>query len=149
VTLFLNALGAIVLGALGWFALEFLGRPCREFFNIRREAKLLMLRHWDQAAINEGDPAGNFPTNEELQAIRNAFRDLTDRLAAFVQSETVAAWAIKFRYDTATAIKVLRKISIYFGIPAEDRDKDFRRVDVALRFRFDPKRQFYNPYDPG
>lgn len=34
---FLHALGVVGLGAIGWFTLEFVGRPVREFFSLRRE----------------------------------------------------------------------------------------------------------------
>ena len=36
-TAILTAFGGILLGAMGWLALEFVGRPVRGFFDLRRE----------------------------------------------------------------------------------------------------------------
>jgi hypothetical protein len=38
----LNALGVIALGAMGWFTLEFVGRPVRGFFDLRRQVRTHM-----------------------------------------------------------------------------------------------------------
>ena len=39
---FLSGLSDVLLGAMGWVALEFVGRPIRSFFDLRRETRRQM-----------------------------------------------------------------------------------------------------------
>jgi hypothetical protein len=81
-------------GPVVWFAIEFLARPIRHFFDLRQEAKQLTLRLWDAPAYDRQSP-------EEWKAQMAAFKDKRERLAdlsaeilSFAQSERFAAWSV-------------------------------------------------------
>jgi hypothetical protein len=40
----LDAFGVLIFGAIGWFTLEFFGRPIRDFFDLRRRVRTEMLK---------------------------------------------------------------------------------------------------------
>jgi hypothetical protein len=150
VEIFVNALGAITLGASGWVVLEFIGRPVREFFNLRREVKKLTLLYYDAPYSHNVEPADRAEVYQSLSEAREAFVSLSALLVSFDRSEPMAAWFVrKLGFDPDGAGKVLKGIAQNFGVVGEERDKPFRLLDAALRFRFDPKRHFYDPYNPG
>jgi hypothetical protein len=45
--------------------------------------------------------------------------------------------------------KAAKRLAFELGANVEERSRNYRKLDTALRFRFDPKRPFYNPYNPG
>ena len=54
-TTVISAAGAILLGAIGWFTLEFVGRPIRQFFDLRREIHQQMMFLANVAIPGEND----------------------------------------------------------------------------------------------
>jgi hypothetical protein len=150
-TLILNALGAFALGAVGWFTLEFFGRPIREFFSIRREIKRLMLLYWSEdSPSSDVLETGDFQSfYESLEPARTGFSNLAAQVIAFHQAEWLASWFVKLLgFDLPKAGNTLRELR-FFGVTNHDSDKTFQHLDRALRFRFDQNRPFYNPYNPG
>jgi hypothetical protein len=146
----LNALAALLLGAFGWFALEFVGRPVRKFFDLRQQIKKQMLLHWEKEEAHTIPPPDRADWYRKLNPVRQVFADLAAEMVAFDRSEAVACWFVRLLgFDPDSAGNVLRAIASDFGTSGEERDKSFRRLDAALKFRFDPKRPFYNPYNPG
>jgi hypothetical protein len=151
VVIFLNATGAIVLGAIGWFALEFLGRPLREFFNLRREARRLMLLHWDDRSADDVliiDDDELQIWRRDMVSTRQNFGELAAKLASFDQGEWFAAKFVQMLgFNLKKASGNLRQLSVWFGAHGEEREKSFKKLDEALRFRIDPTRKFYNPHN--
>jgi hypothetical protein len=81
-TLITNALITIALGALGWIALEFIGRPVRSFFDLRRKIKALMLDCEDIptfSIVRDYASQQYIPNKEDL-------RKLAHEMIAFGQS---------------------------------------------------------------
>jgi hypothetical protein len=148
--IFLNAIGAVLLGAVGWFALEFFGRPLREFFNLRREIRRLMLLHWDDRAADDVmmDEDELQMWRKDLVLARNEFGELAAKLASFDQGEWFAAKFVQMLgFNLKKASGNLRQLNVWFGARGEDREKRFRNLDAALRFRIDPTRKIYNPHN--
>jgi hypothetical protein len=69
----------LILGAVGWVALEFVGRPVRTFFDLRSRAKTVLLLYTDPFDEDEDNPKGEF-------------KDLGAKLVAFDGSEMLAGW---------------------------------------------------------
>jgi hypothetical protein len=150
-TLILNALGAIALGAIGWFTLEFFGRPVREFFSIRREIKRLILLYWSEDFVTsevwEADDFQSF--YDRLEPARTGFSNLAAQIVSFHQAEWPASWFVKLLgFDLPKAGNLLRDLR-FFGVQNHDSDKTFQNLDKALKFRLDQNRPFYDPYNPG
>jgi hypothetical protein len=134
-------------GPVVWFATEFLARPIRHFFDLRQEAKQLTLRLWDA-------PAYGYQSREEWKAQMAAFKDRRERLSdlgaeifSFAQSERFAVWSVRvLGYDPAEAGRAAKKIAFELGTNIEDRDRNYKALDTALKYRFDAKHSFYDPY---
>jgi hypothetical protein len=146
----LDQLWAPILGVAGWIAAHFFGSPVLGFYKIRGEVRRRTLLHWDAPEAHTIEPAER-PHNYENQSdARTAFAELGAQLVSFDQSEWIASWYVrKLGFRPAEAGNVLRKIALEFGTSDEDRQKTFRRLDTALKFKFDPDWPFYNPYNPG
>jgi hypothetical protein len=146
----LDHLLLVFLGAGGWVAAQFIGSPVRGFYNIRKEVREFTLSHWDQPEAHSIEPSDRAKYYEGLKGARETSLKLGTQLISFEQSESMASWFVKkMGFEPAKAGNILRTISLEFGTTQEDRSKNFRRLDVALKFQFDPKKPFYNPYNPG
>jgi hypothetical protein len=142
----ITILTPFVLGAVGWFVFEFFGRPVRNFFDLRREIKRRMLLHWEMPLLYTIDPAERADVYNEMKEPRTAFAELGAQLVSFDRSEQIATWFVRrLGFDPGRAGNILRAISIEFGTADEERDKNFRRLDEALKFSIGEGR-FYNPY---
>ena len=93
----INVLGALALGAIGWLTLEFLGRPLRTFFDLRRRAREQMLRLEDAKARtpfalleNDDWSRPHQPEREFAESAITALRGLSAELTAFGDSEWLA-----------------------------------------------------------
>ena len=129
-------------GAFVWFALEFVGPPIRNFFDLRRSVR-------DQMQLLGNVPAPQpretCVTSEqirrydiELKNVREAqriLRDLGSRLLAFGESETAACIAIKpFGFDPSIAGHNLTGLSNSLDRYGADRAAFRKNVEKALRF---------------
>jgi len=129
----LNALGVLTLGALGWISLEFVGRPVRGFFDLRRQIRTQMLRFEDlaESIIVLEFTSGPSP----LREARKALSDLSDELISFGQSEWFAAYFVRrLGFDPIAAGRRLGVVAEELGTVYEDRAANYRAVDRALKF---------------
>src|SRR4051812_18875092 len=102
-------LSVVVVAVIGWLVTEFLARPVRDFFNIRREVKRRMLLHWDIPSLHTLNPHDRAEAYKEMQEPIGAFAELGAQLVSFAKSETAAAWVVrKLGFDPGLAGKVLR-----------------------------------------
>src|SRR6266540_7241592 len=113
-----NIVGVLALGALGWFGTSFVGRPLREFFDLRREViQKSVLYNNVSAAATEFPDGSTEPVEisegelKRLQEALNAFRDLAARMRAFALNEHLAVWLVKWRYDPWEASVALLRAS--------------------------------------
>jgi hypothetical protein len=65
----------VVLGAVGWVALEFLGRPIRAFFDLRRQISGEVARF--DTAVTKSYITSQKEAGEALESVRNLSADLT------------------------------------------------------------------------
>jgi hypothetical protein len=141
----------LTVGPVVWFATEFVARPIRRFFDLRAEIKRSMLLLWN---------APNYGTYEEYEdwaeemapfnGKRERLTELSADISAFAQSERFAVWVVRtLKYQPRDAGDAARKLAFELGTNIEDRTKNYRKLDATLKFRFDAKRPFYNPYNPG
>lgn len=138
----LSALSVILLGAIGWVALEFIGRPIRSFFDLRREIHRQLLFLANVPAVKPVDDyirAGMSEHQKALAAIRNVektFRDLGTQMLAFGESEWPAGRLIGLvGFDARAAGRALIGLSNNVNGYGAER-ADFRAgVFKALRLK--------------
>jgi hypothetical protein len=113
-----NIVGVLALGALGWFGTSFVGRPLRDFFDLRREVIHKSVLYDNVMAAEQESPDGTSKPVElsdkelkRLQEAQNVFRDLAARMRAFALNEHLAVWLVKWRYDPWQASEVLLRVS--------------------------------------
>ena len=137
-----------VLGAIGaacaWLLAEFVGRPFRQFFDLRREVsrRLVQFDKVMARAKMTGDvrePIVLSPEeNARLTEAQETFRDLASQMRAFVNAEYFANRIVSFfgfdAYEASTAlIGFSNEISTY-----GERRAHYRvRVESLLRIRSD------------
>jgi len=137
-----NTVGMLALGALGWFVTSFVGRPLRDFFDLRREVIHKSVLYDNVTGVEKESPDGHVEqveiTAEEfkrLQEAQNAFRDLASRMRAFALNEHLAVWLVKWRYDPWEASVALLRASNtlpkFGGARADAKSK----LEQALGFR--------------
>ncbi|WP_065753022.1 hypothetical protein [Bradyrhizobium paxllaeri] len=129
-------------GAFGWFALELVGRPIRNFFDLRRSVRHQTLFLADVAAPQ---PRETCVTSEQIRQydtdLKNAreaqrtLRVLASQMLAFAESERAACIAIKpFGFDPSAAGSGLIGLSDTLDRHGTDRASFRRDVERALRF---------------
>jgi hypothetical protein len=140
----------VIGGVVGWFATEFVARPVRKLFDLRGEAKRRMLVYWHAPTAHSAIPDEEDYTDVELYKLdegRKQLEDIGAQLASFEKSELIIGPFVRWiGYDPTGAGLALRATAIDLGTIGEDRDKNFRRIDQALKFFIDESRVFYDPY---
>jgi hypothetical protein len=128
-------------GAFGWFALEFIGRPIRSFFDLRLQARQQML-FLANVSLPEKRMFMTLETKQEydevvgrVREMRRILRELGSKMLAFGESEW---WANLFLsavgYDAPAAGSALIGFSNSVDEYGEDRAKF--RADIAKELRF-------------
>jgi hypothetical protein len=129
-------------GAFGWFALELVGRPIRNFFDLRRAVRHQML---SLANVPTPQPRETCVTSEQIRQydrdLKNAreaqrvLRDLASQMLAFAEIERAACIAIKpFGFDPSSAGSGLIKLANALDRHGTDRVSFGKNVERALRF---------------
>ena len=139
---YVNLLTVAATGGLGWFAVQFLGRPIRNFFDLRRLARHQMLFLANAPAPQPRETCVTFEQiqryDTDLKNVREAqriLRDLGSHMLAFGESETAACIAIKpFGFDPSTAGRNLIGLSNTLDRHGTDRAAFRKNVEKALRF---------------
>jgi hypothetical protein len=133
----IDALVVIVLGAVGWFGAEFIGRPVREFFDLRRKFKTQMLRFGDLTLppLPLDKRLVRPRVTDDLRNARVALGDLSDEMISFGQSEWLAAYFVRrLGFHPITAGRRLAVLAEELGTDLESRDANYRAVCRALKF---------------
>jgi hypothetical protein len=137
------------LAAAGWFALEFLGRPIRKFFDLRGEVIRTMTvfanvrARWkevrDDVGASSGDAEVLVLSYEEIGRLNDAkvpFRDLASQLRSFAQNEYLATWIVqRFGYEPAKASAALIGLSNTIETYGGNRAFQTREVEESLRIK--------------
>jgi hypothetical protein len=129
-------------GAFAWFALELVGRPVRNFFDLRRSVRHQMLALADVPTPQARETC---VTSEQIRQydidLKNAreaqrvLRDLASQMLAFAESERAACMAIRpFGFDPSSAGSGLIKLANALDRHGPERARFHRSVERALRF---------------
>jgi hypothetical protein len=129
--------------ALGWLALELLGRPIRKFLDLRRWVFRQMLTLVNVPAPQPRETCVTFEQIQrydiDLKTVREAqriLRDLGSHMLAFAESETAACIAIKlFGFDASAAGRNLIGLSNILDRYGTDRAALRKNVEEALRLK--------------
>lgn len=140
--------GGFVFGAIGaacaWFLVEFVARPFRHFFDLRREVsrRLVQFDNVFARAKMKGDMREPIELtaeeNARLTLAQDTFRDLASQLRAFARAEYFANRAVKaFRFDARKASSALIGLSNEISTYGEGREKYKKRIASLLRIQSD------------
>jgi len=96
------ALGAVG-AAIGWVVLEFVGKPCRVFLDVKKECVELLVLFGNVGPIGielRDDPLrprdpGIIGKEERLRSAQEAFRKCGSKLQTFAKTETLAVFALR------------------------------------------------------
>lgn len=137
-----NTIGVLALGALVWFVTYFVGRPIRDFYDLRREVIHKSLLYANVTAAVREFPHGSVEQVEiseeemkRLQEAQNAFRDLSARMRAFALNERLAVWVVKQQYDPWEASEALLRVSNTLYKFGSDRANAQSELERVLNFR--------------
>jgi HAMP domain-containing protein len=137
-----NTIGVLALGAFGWFVTSFVGRPIRDFYDLRREVIHKSMLYANVTAAIREFPNGTVEqveiSEEEMKRLveaQNVFRDLSARMRAFALNEQLAVWFVKRQYDPWEASEALLGVSNTLHKFGNDRAKAQSRLAQALSFR--------------
>jgi hypothetical protein len=146
-----SLVAVITAGPVVWFATEFAARPIRRFFDLRTEIKQSMLLLWDAPSYGtQEDPEEWADEMTPFKENRNRLTGLSAEISAFAQAERFAVCVVRILgYDPMKAGNAAKRLAFELGTNIEDRSRNYKKLDTALKFRFDAKRPFYNPYNPG
>lgn len=100
----LTVLWPVALGAFGWLALEFIGRPIRNFFDLRREAnRVIALHGYDMFGAHS-------------MGAKDDYQKIGAQLVAFDAAEPLAGPAIRWLgYAPGLAGKALLVVASEWG----------------------------------
>jgi hypothetical protein len=138
-----STIGVFALGGIvGWLVTSFVGRPFRQFFDLRSEVIHRSMLYANVAAIKKEVPDGSVKPVElpehEIQRLHEAegvFRDLAARMRAFALNEHLAAWFVKWRYDPLEASEALLRVSNTLHKFGPERRLAKETLERALNFR--------------
>jgi hypothetical protein len=99
-TSILATLLGLIAAALAWLLTEFVGRPFRQFFDLRREVGSALVRF------------GNFRAQLKALEAQETFRRLGSEMCAFAKAEPLANRVVRwFGYDANEISKALIEYS--------------------------------------
>jgi hypothetical protein len=141
---FLGFLLGLVGAALAWLFTEFLGRPFRQFFDLRREVNSSLVRfgnvrgrsqaNGDHRTLIELAP----PEEKRLMEAQDTFRRLGAEMRAFANAEYFASPVVTwFGFNPDEIAKALIGYSNQIDTYGPGRDLFHKRVESLLRIRSD------------
>jgi len=137
-----NTIGVFLLGGVGWLVTSFVGRPVRQFVDLRGEVIQRSVLYGNVAALQQESPDGSVKqidlSDEEIKRLREAegvFRDLAARMRAFALNERMAVWLVRLRYDPWEASEALLGVSNTLHKYGGTRADAWKALERALGFR--------------
>jgi hypothetical protein len=143
----MQVLGSFAAGVIGWLVLEFVGRPFRNFFDLRGEVIRTLTEfanlkaRWKPARDDSGAESGDMEemdmSQTELLRLTKAaaeIRTLAARMRAFAVNETFGLYAAKLlRYDPIGASSALIGLSNSLEFYGEQKSMHRKALLKALR----------------
>jgi hypothetical protein len=143
----LGVISTVLFGTFGWIAIEFIGRPVRNFLDLRRQ-----IRHQTLRLANVGVPERPSAIDMEpgspeqdqheraMEPVRKAqsiLRELGVRAMAFGETEWAAAKVLRLmQLDPVGAGQALIGLSNVYDQYGEERAAHRAHLAKALRFPF-------------
>ncbi|MFZ1011034.1 MAG: hypothetical protein WAN65_29620, partial [Candidatus Sulfotelmatobacter sp.] len=118
------AILAAACGAIGWIAIQFVGKPVRQFYDLRTEASKLI-------ALHGYDMFGLFS-----ETAKNDYKQIGAKLVAFDTSEPLAPPIIRrLGYDPKLAGRALLTVSSNWGniIKGDAVQRGIEGIKLALK----------------
>ena len=137
-----------VLGVIGaacaWLLTEFVGRPFRQFFDLRRQVSSSLVRFGNVMARSQADGDKRTlielprPEEERLMEAQEAFRRLAGEMRAFANAEFFANRVVTwFGFNASEISAALIGYSNEISTYGKGRDLFHGRIEKLLRFRSD------------
>ena len=116
-----NALWGLFAAGLAWVTLEFIGRPLRRFYDLRGQAKTLLLLY------------GHYAPDVKPQA---EFEDIGRKRVAYQEFEPIIEWLIHLLgFDPKRAGHAFRNLTEYWGVRYTDYDAYFNEIKIGLKLK--------------
>lgn len=134
-----GAIGA----AVSWPVVEFVARPFRQFYDIRRQTNRCLVMYANVSAhsvINQrGEQKSTDPTPEEVDRLveaQTALRGLAADMRAFANGEYLANLAVKaFGYDANKIASALISYSHNIAVAGQAKADASNRIECLLGIR--------------
>lgn len=129
---------------IGWPFVEFVARPFRQFFDIRRQVARALVNYGNVGARSVRTQTGEWksidlPPEDDAQLVRaqETYRGLAADMRAFANGERLAYWAVKalFRYDANIIAGALLGLEGNLSVKGEDLNQSRKRVEQLLGIR--------------
>ena len=128
---------------IGWPFVEFVARPFRQFFDIRRQVARALVNYGNVGARSVRTQTGEWKTidlhpedDAQLVKAQEAYRGLAADMRAFANGEHLAYWAVKgFGYDANIIASALISLEVNLPVKGEDLHQSRERVEQLLRIR--------------
>jgi hypothetical protein len=138
----LSTIGVFLLGGVGWLVTSFVGRPVRQFVDLRGEIIQRSVLYGNVGAVEHESVDGSVKqierSAEEVERLHEAigvFRDLAARMRAFALNERVAVWLVRWWYDPLEASEALLRVSNELHRSGGTRADAWDALERALGFR--------------
>jgi hypothetical protein len=126
----------LIAAAIAWLLTEFVGRPFRQFFDLRREVGIALVRFGNVGA--QLKTSVKLSEDGRLSEAQNTFRDLGSEMRAFARAEYFANQVVLwFGYDANEISDALIGYSNEISTYGEGRAVFRARVEKLLRISAD------------
>jgi hypothetical protein len=136
-----NVVWPIVLGFLGWLVFQLIGRPIRDFLDLRREIRRRMLQFGNVPVFRPAPGKENLDVSDLIPGAKEArdiFRDLGSQMRSFGETEHGATWILeRLGFDPVKAGKSLFGLSNTIAKHGPDRSVHRKDINAALRIEGD------------
>ena len=144
---------------IGWPFVEFVARPFRQFFDIRRQVARALVNYGNVGARSVRTQTGEWKTidlhpedDAQLVKAQEAYRGLAADMRAFANGEHLAYWAVKgFRYDANIIASALISLEVNLPVKGEDLHQSRNAWSNCSEYdlRNDPSRHIGGLHQPA
>jgi hypothetical protein len=128
---------------IGWPFVEFVARPFRQFFDMRRQVARALVNYGNVGARSVRTQTGESETvhlheNDAARLVKaqEAYRGLGADMRAFANGEWLAYWVVRgFGYDANIIASALISLSTNLPVKGTDLHESRKSVEQLLRIR--------------
>jgi hypothetical protein len=132
----------VLVGLTGWLAILLVGRPIRDFLDLRREVRRRMLQFANLPVLqlmpgvtdNDGSLADS--VDPRIREARQTFRDFGSQMRSFAETEYLASWVLgRFGIDPFKAGEALFGLAHTLSKNSDERRVHRKDIEAALRIK--------------